>query len=337
MGTLDSSHKRTVIQLRNYALAVAFTIVTSLLRWWMGHFIERPAVILYAVPILLSAHLGGFGPGMVATVLSVLITAFLFMPPYFDLFVYSSIDQFQLLMLFITGVLISIMSESLHRAIRRSEEAKQKSIESEELYRSLFDNMLNGFAFCRMIFEQNRPQDFIYLSINDAFSKLTGLKDVIGKRVTEVIPGIKQSDPELFDIYGRVALSGIPERCEIYVEALQQWFSISVYSPKKDHFVAVFDVITERKRAEEAIAASEKKFRNLLETIQLVAVMLDCDGNITFCNDYLLNLTGWSRDEVLGKSWLDIFIPEEERAPPVAFLRGLSQEIPSRHITRTSL
>ncbi len=126
MGTLDSGHKRTVIPLRNYALAVAFTIVTSLLRWWMGHFIERPAVILYAVPILLSAHLGGFGPGMVATVLSVLITAFLFMPPYFDLFVYSSIDQFQLLMLFITGVLISIMSESLHRAIRRSEEAKQK-------------------------------------------------------------------------------------------------------------------------------------------------------------------------------------------------------------------
>ena len=220
----------------------------------------------------------------------------------------------------------------MHRAIRRSEEAKQKSIESEELYRSLFDNMLNGFAFCRMIFEQNRPQDFIYLSINDAFSKLTGLKDVIGKRVTEVIPGIQQSDPELFDIYGRVALSGIPERCEIYVEALQQWFSISVYSPKKDHFVAVFDVITERKRAEEAIAASEKKFRNLLETIQLVAVMLDCDGNITFCNDYLLNLTGWSRDEVLGKNWLDIFIPKEERAPTGSvFKRIIARDTVTSH------
>ena len=314
MGTPNASDKRTVTTLRNYALAIAFTIVTALLRWWMGHFIERPAVILYAVPILLSAYLGGFGSGIVATVLSLLITAFFFMPPYFELFVYSSIDQFQLLMLFITGVLISIVSESLHRSIRRSEEAKQKSIESEELYRSLFDNMLNGFAFCRMIFEQNRPQDFIYLSINDAFSKLTGLKDVIGKRVTEIIPGIRQSDPKLFDIYGRVALSGIPEKCEIYVEALQQWFSISVYSPRKDHFVTVFDVITERKRAEEAVAASEKKFKDLLETIQLVAVMLDSDGNITFCNDYLLNLTGWSRDEVLGKNWFDIFIPEEGRA-----------------------
>ncbi len=193
--------------------------------------------------------------------------------------------------------------------------------------------MLNGFAFCRMIFEQNRPQDFIYLSINgDAFSKLTGLKDVIGKRVTEVIPGIKQSDPELFDIYGRVALSGIPERCEIYVEALQQWFSISVYSPKKDHFVAVFDVITERKRAEEAIAASEKKFRNLLETIQLVAVMLDCDGNVTFCNDYLLNLTGWSRNGLLGKSWLDIFIPEEERGPAGSvFKRIIARDTVTSH------
>jgi len=69
--------------------------------------------------------------------------------------------------------------------------------------------------------------------------------------------------------------------------------------------------ITERKLAEEALFFAEKKFRDLLETIQLVSVMLDCDGNITFCNDYLLDLTGWSRDEVLNKNWFDLFIPGE--------------------------
>ncbi|MGO9952999.1 MAG: PAS domain-containing protein [Dissulfurispiraceae bacterium] len=135
-------------------------------------------------------------------------------------------------------------------ALKRIEDELRKS---EELYRSLFDNMLNGFAYCRMIFDEGRPQDFIYLSINDTFTTLTGLKDVVGKKVTEVIPGIREADPKLFELYSRVALSGRPERTEIYDEALKAWYSISVYSPEKEFFVTVFDVITERKRAEEEI------------------------------------------------------------------------------------
>jgi PAS domain S-box-containing protein len=132
----------------------------------------------------------------------------------------------------------------------RAEEELRKS---EQRYRSLFDNMIEGFAHCRMLYEGDYPKDFIYLDVNSAFEKLTGLKNVVGKKVTEAIPGIREADPGLFEIYGRVALTGNPERFEMYVEALQMWFSISVYSPKKEHFVAVFDVITERKKAEKEI------------------------------------------------------------------------------------
>jgi PAS domain S-box-containing protein len=137
---------------------------------------------------------------------------------------------------------------------------------SEEHYRSLFDNMLNGYAYCEMHFEQDRPIDFTYLNVNEAFETLTGLRDVVGRRVSDVIPGIRQSDPELFEVYGRVALTGVPERFETYVEALGMWFSISVYSPREEHFVSVFDVITERKRTEEALQLSESRFRLLSGT-----------------------------------------------------------------------
>ncbi|MGO9379525.1 MAG: PAS domain S-box protein [Dissulfurispiraceae bacterium] len=71
--------------------------------------------------------------------------------------------------------------------------------------------------------------------------------------------------------------------------------------------------ITERKQAVEALRVAEKTFRDLLETIQLIAVMLDRKGNITFCNDYLLDLTGWKRKEVLGRNWFELFIPLKER------------------------
>ncbi len=119
-----------------------------------------------------------------------------------------------------------------------------RDVTSEQRFRSLFENMLNGFAHCRMLFDKGRPQDFVYLDVNQAFETLTGLKNVVGKKASEAIPGIRESDPELLEIYGRVALSGVPESFEMYVRALEMWFAISVYSPGKERFVAVFDVIT---------------------------------------------------------------------------------------------
>ncbi|MFZ2036663.1 MAG: ATP-binding protein [Dehalococcoidales bacterium] len=121
---------------------------------------------------------------------------------------------------------------------------------SEKLYHSLFENMIDGYAFCQMIFENGHPHDFVYLHVNEAFEQLTGLTNVGGKRVTEVIPGIRESNPELFQIYGRVSLNGKAEKFEVYLPALSKWFSVSVYSPQMDYFVAVFENITGRKQLE---------------------------------------------------------------------------------------
>jgi PAS domain S-box-containing protein len=127
---------------------------------------------------------------------------------------------------------------------------------NEKLYHSLFENMLDGFAYCQLLFDRVRPVDFVYLDVNSAFEKLTGLKDVLGKRATQVIPGIAESNPELFETYGRVAETGKTERFNLYLKQLDRWFSISVYSPEKGYFVTVFDNITERKKAEETIKTS---------------------------------------------------------------------------------
>jgi two-component system CheB/CheR fusion protein len=193
--------------------------------------------------------------------------------------------------------------------------AEERLRMSEEHYRSLFDNMLNGYAYCKMLFDANGPKDFTYLSVNAAFETLTGLKNVTGKNVSDVIPGIRQSDPELFEIYGRVALTGTPERFETYVEALGMWFSVSVYSPQKEYFVAVFDVITERKLAEQALRRSRDELEehvlertealrrqaDLLELAYNTIIVRDLDNRVTFWNARAEEIYGFTREEALGQ------------------------------------
>ncbi len=160
--------------------------------------------------------------------------------------------------------------------ITERQRADERLRESEELYRSLFKNMLNGFAYCRMLFENGKPWDFIYLAVNEAFESQTGLKNVVGRKVTEVIPNIRETDSQLFEIYGRVALTGRPERFEMFVDALKMWFSVSVYSPVREHFVAVFDVISERKKAEEKLSHTLGNLRKALGgIIQVISATVE--------------------------------------------------------------
>jgi len=183
--------------------------------------------------------------------------------------------------------------------------------EADKKYRSLFDNMLDGYAHCRMIFdEKGRPDDFIYLDTNNSFESLTGLKDVVGKKVTEVIPGVKKLSPEIFELYGRVALTGVPETVELYFEPLGLWLSIKVYSTKKGDFVAVFDNITERKRAEEDLRERETRFRTLANAITQLCWMANSDGWIFWYNKRWYEYTGTTPEQMEGWGWQSVHNPE---------------------------
>ena len=199
-----------------------------------------------------------------------------------------------------------------------SAKAQESLIASEETYRSLFENMLNGLAHCRMICEQGKPRDFIYLSVNRAFETHTGLRNVVGKRASEAIPGILESDPELFEIYGRVAETGKPEVFERYVHALNMWAHVSVYSPQKEHFVSVFDVITERKKAEESLRESEVRLRTLGNNIPggaLYQLLAPPDGKnrYTYISAGVESIFGVSPECVMAdpESFWRLLVPED--------------------------
>ena len=197
-------------------------------------------------------------------------------------------------------------------SVRLRKQSEDAIRESERRYRSLFENMLDGFAYCRMLFdEQGRPDDFVYLAVNESFGRLTGLRNVVGRRITEIIPSIKELNPEVFQIYGRVAATGVPERFEIDLKPLGLCLAVSVYSPEKNCFVAVFDNITERKQADRALRESEERFRAL--------VTASCDAVYRMNRDWTVmrNLAGrefLAETQEPSRKWLASYIHPKDQA-----------------------
>ena len=94
----------------------------------------------------------------------------------------------------------------------------------------------------------------------------------------------------------------------------------------------VMQDITDRKRAEEQARSSERLFRDILEEVHLLAVILDTDGRVVFCNDYMLELLGWKREELLGRRLSETIIAPDLRAAGRAeFLEAMKTGVITRH------
>lgn len=76
--------------------------------------------------------------------------------------------------------------------------------------------------------------------------------------------------------------------------------------------VGTLQDITDRKQAEIDFKLSESKYKLVLETIKMVALSVDKNGTVTFCNHYLANLLGYDQSQIVGKNWID-FIPPGQK------------------------
>ncbi len=183
---------------------------------------------------------------------------------------------------------------------------------SEQSLDLLFENMMTGFAYCQMIYDSNGvPIDFVYRKVNQAFGEITGLKEVVGKKVTDVIPDIKLSQPDLLTIYGRVASGGASEHFEMYFHPLSVYLSITVYSPQKNYFVAIFENISERKNAEMALRKNEERFTLALKAAKMGIWDWNMESNIVYWSPEVLTITGKETFDGTLEGFSAIISPED--------------------------
>lgn len=93
-------------------------------------------------------------------------------------------------------------------------------------FNMFIEKMLDGFAYHKIVVDKaGKPIDYIFLEVNHAFEKMTGLKRdrIIGKKVTDVLTGIEKDPADWIGVYGHVALTGEPVEFENHAEPLGKW------------------------------------------------------------------------------------------------------------------
>lgn len=229
------------------------------------------------------------------------------------------------------GNVSQIIEYSLDITERKKMETELK--ESEERYRSLFENMNSGFAYHKIILdEENKLIDYEFLDANPAFEEFTGLKieEIIGKTVKQALPGIEDDPADWIGVYGEVALTGVPISFEKYSEPLDRWYYVSAYSPEKEFFAVTFTDITKRKKTEEMylklsleseekvkertiqLQESESRYRELFNNMRSgVAVYEPIDNGEDFVfkslNKSGEKISKVEKEEIIGKSVIEKF------------------------------
>jgi diguanylate cyclase (GGDEF)-like protein/PAS domain S-box-containing protein len=104
-----------------------------------------------------------------------------------------------------------------------------------------------GYAYHKLVCNaEGIPEDYIFLDVNPAFEEMTGLikENILGKRVTEAIPNIKEDAFNWIEFYGKIALSKGREEFTQYFAPFQRWYKITAYSWQKGYFITYVQEVT---------------------------------------------------------------------------------------------
>ncbi|MBO6939453.1 MAG: PAS domain S-box protein [Deltaproteobacteria bacterium] len=194
---------------------------------------------------------------------------------------------------------------------------------SEDRFRHLFENMHAGFVLFEAVFDgDGEPNDLLIVAANDGFAEATGLviAEVVGRCLTEVLPGIEDDDADWIGAYGRVAETGESLRLDHWSELLGRCYSVSAFQSDPGFCAVTFIDVTERRQAEESLRASEERFSKSFHVSPVgLAITSTGSGEFVEVNQSFLDLFGYVREEVIGRRATDLgMLSPSERNRAVA-------------------
>ena len=279
-------HSKTFL----YGSAVLLAIAAQ-----VGRLVLHPPTIVpfitYAPFVVVSALLGGIGPGILTTILCTLEIAYFALEPIGSFSVKDPTNWHGIGAFVVTGLAASILAEWLDRS-------RDQLLEAHNRTAMLLESLSDGFTAL------DREHRHTY--VNAAAAKMLGKTpaQVLGKSLQEVWPHAE--DSPLGAACRRAILENIPVQVEVsYPEPLNAWFEVRCY-PSEEGLSLFFSDKTERKRAEE----ESQLLRSIVESSDDAIISKNLNGIILSWNQGAERIYGYTSQEIVGRH-ISVLIPPD--------------------------
>lgn len=296
-------------------LALAPVVFTFLVQWMMWPFIRPYAWFLFTPAVFLSAWIGGRRLGILATIVATLLVSYFFLPPERTFEFKRTVGELGSALTFLgTGILFSLFHDRLKRAERRAAEAVAATRYQAQL-ESVFQSIQDGIV----VFDMTGT----VILVNEAWGRIHGLSstDVMERDLTffqglyEVnYPDGKPLPFEEWPIH-KVLKGESITNLELHArrrDTGQEWFFSFSGEPVRDEqgkqVIAVVGTrdITERKQSEASLRATENRFRAIFENAAVGITRVAPDGRFLEVNQRLCEMLGYTREELMKKTFMEI-------------------------------
>ena len=300
--------------LNQWQLYLFAILATGAMLWFRlamdGPLGGQPTLIMFSLPIMLSAYVGGLRGGLMATALSYFGASYFLLEPLKSFDIASPVERWQQVFLVLAGVVISVVNEAMHRARRRADAIGREYAaaahavgESEARLQLVAENARVGLV----MLDPNRR----YTYANAAYADLLELPatDLLGRQVSDVLQGQYQTQvaPHLDRAFAgeRVGYElqrpGVDGTRYYAVRYEPTWTDDAV-----SRVIVVISDITEQKRADAAMHESDARYRTLFEQAPDGIVIADAASNYLDANAGACRMLGYRRDELIGMNAIDI-------------------------------
>ncbi len=204
--------------------------------------------------------------------------------------------------------------EELERRLAQLENQTARQQATETQLTDLFFQAPLGIACHRMIYDgAGRPVDYFCLNANSAYQKNTGVNPV-GRRITDVYPGIKTDPCDWIGSFGRVVATGEPLIFSQHFQTNNRWYEGVAYRSKPDHFMLIFFEITENHMVDASLRESNANDQQVVDAMQELLFVVEKNGNLCFANQHASRFLAADLNcGVIGRNLREFIAPHQAK------------------------